>query len=372
MDSIVGLESRVSKLKKGDKKLFCDIFEISSVEGRLEIPPSFRAKVRQYFGTKDKGGEIIETEDEVVNRIETQKVVRTFNKWTGDGALFNWLRASRPSMRGEIEKERQRVDEHISESMRNCDFCEPAKYTPEDLFGRIKGKYCVTGANVAKYDGWSGMIYFGKHNPLKFTLKELSDYIETGFKWFEKVHRLDAGAKYPFLLWNCLEKSGASQVHGHAQLLMARGRYYAGIEMLQRAALEYAKKRKGGKYFDDLFEAHKMVNLGYGRGGVKVFVSLTPVKEKETVIIASNPSKSDKVKKVIFDVLRCFIDKLGVTCFNVTISMPAMDAGDDLPYIIRVVDRGSIFKATADIGAMELYANSVISTDPYGVIDVLK
>jgi len=39
---------------------------------------------------------------------------------------------------------------------------------------------------------------------------------------------------------------------------------------------------------------------------------------------------------------------------------------------VRIVDRGSIFKPTADMGGMELYGSSVIATDPYTVIKALR
>jgi len=42
------------------------------------------------------------------------------------------------------------------------------------------------------------------------------------------------------------------------------------------------------------------------------------------------------------------------------------------PYIIQIVDIGSIFKPTADISAMELYGSSVISDDPYGAIKAVN
>jgi hypothetical protein len=41
-------------------------------------------------------------------------------------------------------------------------------------------------------------------------------------------------------------------------------------------------------------------------------------------------------------------------------------------YVVRMVESGSIFKPTCDIGAMELHGSSVIATDPYVVIAALK
>jgi hypothetical protein len=49
-----------------------------------------------------------------------------------------------------------------------------------------------------------------------------------------------------------------------------------------------------------------------------------------------------------------------------------LDKEGEFPYIIRIVDRGSLLKSTADMGGMELYGSSVVADDPYKVIDVLK
>jgi len=374
MGSIIELQDKINELRSEDKKLFETIFDVYSSEGRLEIPSTFMAKVRKYFGSRDKDGRITESEEEVVERLRTQRVIRTYNKWTGEGALFNWLRASRPGMRSEEEIiQKGKVYEHIRKALENCDFCEPKKYTSEDVFGggRVEGKHCITGANIAKYDAWSGMVYFRRHNPLEFTQDEFSDYIETGLKWFERVHEHYPEFKYPFFMWNCLEKAGASQVHGHAQVLMGRGMHYAKVEVLRRIVQQYKEKR-GRNYFDDLFVAHDLVGLAFSDGHVRILVYLTPIKEKETIIITSTaPSLSDNAKRAIFGTLRCYIDKLGMASFNLTISMPAFGE-HDFPYVVRIVDRGNVFKSTADMGGMELYGSSVIATDPYTVVKALR
>ena len=42
------------------------------------------------------------------------------------------------------------------------------------------------------------------------------------------------------------------------------------------------------------------------------------------------------------------------------------------PPIARIVDRGDPANKTSDIGAMELYAASVISSDPFRLADALR
>ncbi len=374
MSSILDLEEKVNKLKEEDKesfKLFNSIFHVSSASGEIKIPGSFGEKVHTYFGNKDEEGNIIESKKEVIERIKTQKVVKTYNKWTGEGSLFNSLRASRPGMKPEERnQEQKKIQEYIENSKENCDFCEPEKYTPEDVFGRVQGKHCITGANIAKSDAWNSMIFFKKHNPLDFTLEELSDYIETGFKWFKKVNNYDKHLISPFFLWNCLPKAGASQVHGHAQILMTDDIHYAKPQFL-RKNFRNRMQLTGRNYFRDLYSIHKVLGLALD-SDVNGFASITPIKEKEFIIISKdNPSTSEGVKEAIYRVLRCYIDELGVSSFNLVISCPPF--GETfLPYVIRIVDRGSILKPTADMGAMELYGSSVISDDPYNVIKAVN
>lgn len=374
MNSIINLEDKINELKKTDNnsyKLFKSIFEFSSASGTMKIPSTFKKKLLSYFGNRDENGKFIESEEEVIERIRTQKVVKTYNKWTGEGSLFNSLRASRPGMKSEErENEKKRIKEYIEGSKRDCDFCDPKKYTPEDVFGRIEGKHCITGVNIAKYDAWSSIIFFNKHNPLDFDLEELSDYIDTGFKWFKKVNNQDKQFKFPFFLWNCLPKAGASQVHGHAQILMANNIPYAKMQFLRKMFRSYMRLT-GKNYFRDLYKVYSALGLAL-EGNVEGFASITPLKEKEFIIISkNNPSKDDNVKEAIYKVLRCYIDKLGVNSFNMVILCPEFRE-TMFPYIIRIVDRGSIFKPTADIGAMELYGSSVISDDPYNLIKAIN
>jgi hypothetical protein len=374
MNSILDIEETLNKLKEEDEdsfRLFNRIFHVSSATGSLEIPSSFSEKVRTYFGNKDPQGNITESKKEVIERIQTQKVVKTYNKLAGEGSMFNSLRASRPGMRPEERnQEQKKIHEYIEKSKEGCDFCEPEKYTPEDVFGRVQGKHCITGANIAKYDAWSSMIFFKKHDPLDFTQEELSDYIETGFKWFKKVYNHDKKFKSPFFLWNCLQKAGASQVHGHAQILMTDHIPYAKTQFLRRNFRNYMQLT-GRNYFKDLYSIHKLLGLTLD-SEINGFASITPVKEKEFIIISKDsPSKDEKVKETIYKILRCYIDELGVSSFNLAISCPSF--GERFfPYITRIVDRGSIFKPTADIGAMELYGSSVISDDPYSVIKAVN
>ena len=107
--------------------------------------------------------------------------------WTGEGAVFNSLRAQRPGLK--VKNGKNQLEKLIKNSAENCDFCNPEKSTPEDSFGRVKGKFCITAANLAKYDAWSSLLIFKKHNPLEFTQRNyliISKPLLTGFIRFTR------------------------------------------------------------------------------------------------------------------------------------------------------------------------------------------
>jgi hypothetical protein len=375
MNSILNLEKMVDHLRKTDEPSYDILKQIYSFNlgtGAQIIPDSFKTKILDYFGHRDSTGKIIESEEEIIARIEHQKIIKIYNLWTGEGALFSSLRADRPGIRGmDLQKEKNYLNQLIADSAKECDFCNPEKYTPEDIFGRVRGKYSITAANIAKYDVWSSLLIFRGHNPLEFSLGEFSDYIKTGFCWFKLVNMHDTHFKFPFFIWNCLPRAGASQVHGHCQILMSNTPY-AKVETLRKSYQQY-KIETGGDYFKDLYAVHSSLGLSGSHGDIHFFANITPIKEKEVIIISpENPSKSIEAKKTIYRILRCFIDILGVYSFNLSISCPPIDNERNFPYVIRIVDRGRILSSTADMGGMELYGSSVVADDPYKVISVLK
>lgn len=361
-------------LRETDQSAYCllkRIFKFDSQIGYQVIPDSFQKKVLDYFGRRDASGNIIEPLEEVVERIEKQKIIKITNRWTGESTLFNSLRADRPGIKGaDLEKEKKYVLQLIQKSEEGCDFCQAEKYTPEDVFGRIKGKYSITAANIAKYDVWSSLVIFKDHDPLNFSLDEFDDYLKTSFTWFEAVYNHHPQFIFPFFIWNCMPRAGASQIHGHCQMLMSK-EPYGGVETLMKAGHDY-KKKVGADYFNDLYQVHHSLGLSHENEDTHFFANITPLKEKEVVIISKNPFKDFQSKKTIFKILRCFIDVMGVFSFNLSISCPSLNKKEKFPYIIRIVDRGSLLKSTADMGGMELYGSSVVADDPYKIINILK
>ena len=351
--TVMRLDDIVAELSVEDRFAFEQVFHIAVTHGSLVPPESMEAWIEERFGS--------------VDAVRDQKIIKVTNTVTLEGVLFNWLRSSRPIWTGDasLEEELARVGSEP--------FDDPYSLTPEDTFGRVEGEWCVTASNIAKFDGYHGVIIFKEKHPLHFTREQIHDYLNTGERWAALAHREDPAAKYYFFLWNCLWRAGASLVHGHAQVLLGRDLHYAAIEHLRRSALMFeATNRKS--YFDAFYNAHEMVGAAFARNGVRVIANLAPVKEHEVILMADDVS--DSLKDRIYDVLTCLRDRVGVSSFNLVLYRPPLaptsESWDGFPVMVRIVDRGDPKTRTNDFGGMELYASSVIASDPLRLAQMLQ
>ncbi len=353
--TIANLDQLVESLPENLKRLFKRIFSVSVAVGSLVPPETMVEWIEQQFGS--------------VAKVKEQKIVKVTNLITYEGAIFNSLRALRPRQR----EDRLKVEARIIDRAKDDPLSNPLKDTPEDLFGRVKGKYSITASNIAKYDGFHGIIIFKDHNPLGFSRDEIIDYIDTGWKWAQKAHQLDPEAKYYFFLWNCLKKAGATLAHGHAQVTLSRDSHYAKIEALRLASYRY-QKEYGSNYFDDLYQVHSALGLALEKEGTRILTYLTPIKDKEVILLAKE--LSDSFKHRVYEVLACFRDIMHVTAFNLGIATPPLNSippeWQHFPVIARIVDRGYPWDGSSDFGTMELYAASIVSHDPFHLSQTLR
>jgi len=346
---ITDLEEMVNSLPSEEKILFGRIYAVNTVIGEQRFPATMEPWVEQQFGS--------------LEAVARQKIVRVSNLVTGEGTIFNQLRASRP-----VPRDNQSLEAQLEAARKNDSFANPLENTPEDLFGRVKGKHCITASNVAKFDGLHGLIIFNEFNPLKFTRERVVDYFDVAWEWAQKAHAMKPEAKYFFLIWNCLWRSAASINHGHCQLMLTGGRHYARIDALRRAALGY-QQQYGANYFDDLFRVHRSLGCALERDGVRILAHLTPYKDKEVVVISNELDLS--LKERVYEALACLRDRLGVASFNLSmVTRPLAateESWDGFPVLVRMVDRGNLNERASDIGGMSIYASSVVLSDPLEV-----
>ena len=352
------LPSLLAELPPHLATLWERLLHLDVSHGTLAPPERMHGWIERSFGS--------------VAAVTHQEVLRVTNRWSLEGAVFNRIRGLRPQQ-GRYQSD---IDQIIAANAGHNDdsgFCSPESGTPEDQFGRIRGRYCLSASNIAKYDGWHGVLIFDQHHPLNFTRERVEDYVQTALRWYEAVHTADARAIYPFFIWNCLWRSGASVIHGHAQMSVASSMAYPKVENLRRAAETY-QRQTNSAYFDDLWKLHRGLGLSLTNHNDSVhgFVSLTPVKEKEVVLFGRDPLE---LASSLYNVLDCFVAELGVQSFNASIILPPLAATSEswetMPMIVRVVDRGDPNSRASDIGAMELYAIPIIASDPFVVARAL-
>ena len=305
-----------------------------------------------------------------VDAVSAQRIVRVTNNVTMEGALFNDLRAMRPMEVKGVDEVRA-----VIASSANDPFDRPLEGTPADTFGRITGEYGITASNVAKYDGYHGVLVFNEHDPLApVDAAVMRDHLQTARRWGEAALAADPAARYLFVMWNCLWRAGGSIVHGHMQMTATRGTHYPKVEALRRQALAY-DEASARDYFDDLWLVHDALGLGVEIDGARVMASLVPIKEREVVIFGRPGGGEASLAEALSRVLAAY-RSMGVIAYNMALYLPPLAPdGEDwrrFPPIARLVDRGDPANKTSDIGAMELYAASVIATDPFRFIDALR
>ena len=352
--TIVDIRRAIDALETETRAVVDRLYSIDVTTSRLRVPPTMAPWVEQQFGS--------------VANVEEQTLVRIDNRVTGEGALFNSLRALRP-----VQTRAASTDNEIARSLESDALADPPASTPEDTFGRVANEHGVTAANVARYDAHHSLIVFGEPDPLSFTPDAVAGHVELALRWFDAAQTADPDARYPYLMWNCLWRAGGSLVHGHAQLSLARNRHYAKVERLRADADTY-RQAHGANYFDDLWHVHDALRLGIRVDEVQAIAVLTPLKEREVWVCL--PQFSPEHGRSLARVLRALIDGLGVQSFNVGVLMPPLDgrsaSWDGFPIVARIIDRGPLHSRTSDFGGMELFAQSVVAADPFEVARTLR
>lgn len=327
--------------------------------GSTDPPPELEPWLIETFGS--------------VEAVRQQTIIKVSNPVTLEATLFAPLRARRPvdgpsavrDLAAEVE------------ATRGDPFCHPETGTPAEADGRVRGTRVVTGANAALADGHHAVIVFDEHDPLDFDVELVLDVLRTGRAWAERARESDPASVNYLLIWNCLWRAGGSIIHGHAQALLGSGTHYARIERLRRDVATYAAAYDGD-LVEELVAVHRSVGLAIDVGeGVTVVANLTPVKERELLVIgtAGMEETDERFAGAVARTLLAYRDRIGVRSFNLAVWRPPLAdaAGWELvPPIARIVDRGDPSQRPSDIGAMELYGTPIVGSDPYELIDALR
>ncbi len=171
----------------------------------------------------------------------------------------------------------------------------------------------------------------------EFKLQMVIDFMMASRQFLTLVHRHDAEAGYPILLWNHLPPSAASMVHPHIQILAdARPTPYQ--RNLLDASREYLGKT-GRSFWSDMVREERQRGERYiaENESVAVIASFAPQGNREAQIIFKSVSNLEDLKEVdiegfadcIIKLLKSY-KEMGVNSFNLsTFSAPL---GEGLEY----------------------------------------
>jgi hypothetical protein len=337
------------------------LLDVTVADGTTDPPPELTAWIERHFGS--------------VDAVRQQQIVRVTDRWRLEGALFAPLRSRRPASASTFG-----AFEQLVVTTRGDEFCHPETGTPADTWGRIRGRRSITAANAAKYDGRHGVVILDRHDPRAFDHESVIDMLHVGHEWADRGRNEDPAARNYILIWNCGPRAGGSIVHGHAQVLLGRDPHYAGVERLRRAAIAY-RAATGEMLLPDLAAVHRDLGLVVEESdGVTVFASLTPVKERELWVLgrAGMDEREPRFADAVARMALGYRDVIGVRAFNLVLQRPPIDVDaradgwELLPPVVRLVDRGDPDSRSSDIGAMELYAASVVGSDPFTLAEELR
>lgn len=305
--------------------------------------------------------------------LQHQQMVKVLNRWQGQVAKFNSARRQR--LREATDDSWIRAS--IAKKASQDDFCT-GRFRVDGLLPPIKGTHCEVSLSIASADAFHGVMPFEKHDPFIVPAQEeFLDRLEVAARFFVTANLIDDRAMYSSFMQNNLSQAGASiGYHGHAQVQQGKGFHEGAMEQLFDIQQRY-REITGRNYLPDLIKAHQAVGLGVEKQGLHILPVLTPIKERQLLILAD--CFGQEQQEVLWKVFIHYTgpDGLGVSAFNFSIAYrPAGDGREwsSMPAaVISLVDRGSVGSLNSDIGGSELLlGSSVVAADPYTLQDSLR
>ncbi len=303
----------LEKIKDINQEIFQRIFEIRKINLNLENFENFP-------------------------EFQKQELLFIKDKILGLEAIFNFSRKKRPQPRTETKIENEPDP-----------FCNAHNLTPIDELGRLENESALTAANLSKMADYHSLIIFKKHNFTDLTEKDFEEALNLTQQWFEKIKNLDQAILTQILIWNYHYRAAASILHPHFQVLAYK-------EVPQRLIdwqknIENYRNEFRSDYLTDYFQLAQELGLGKRLKNLKVWLSLTPFKEK-TIFFEGD-------LKDFWQILEKLIQN-GTQSFNICYIYQA-------PYFKNFgffVDRGEVNTRNSDFGTLEIFGLPVVSYNP--------
>ncbi|GIW65775.1 MAG: hypothetical protein KatS3mg094_294 [Candidatus Parcubacteria bacterium] len=314
------LFKRLNRLKNKERNIFNRIFEIIDEKAYLKLTP----KLLKNF-----------------SQAQNQTIVIIRNKILNQETHFNFWR----SIRKEPRKNNELKNEYDP-------FCDVYNLTPEDNFGRLENKSAITASNLAKSTKNHSLVIFKKHF---FNKNDIKNSFSLAIEWFSKFN-----SSYRIIIWNYGYRAGASIFHPHLQIF-ALDYLPLKINYLFEKFKEYKNKYRSD-YLEDIFLLSKSLKLGKNINNLKACINLTPFKDDEIIFFNQGGIKNN-LEGLTNLVYKYYF--LGIENFNFFV----IEYNSNI--LGFTVNRGEANKINSDIGALEIYAFSVVGFNPFNLANKL-
>lgn len=320
-------------------------------------------------------------------KFRNQTLLRIINPYLLKSTSFNTSRAQRNGDSNKLSDEDRDFIENQIQGSKPFNDVEANTPIPSFLEERIYGEHCKGCTNLSKFADVHDIVVFNEPNPLKFNYEQLENYIKVAFQMLDlskeaKIKKEGLNKNeifYNSIGWNSLWKAGSSIPWGHLQTLLYGGDSFPPISTFSKIqAFKNYRRNHKSNLFNDIYEIHKGLDLGFSHENTDIFASLTPIKEKEIIMHTHYQNEEERKGLVIplYRALKSLIEDFSVNSFNVLVSQfPLRELGisNSSMYTTRIVDRGNISTRTGDIAFSELLnEESVVASDPFEVIEKVR
>lgn len=311
----------------------------------------------------------------VLQSVEKQTLVFVQSRHLAQEAVLNPFRARR-SGRAIPSDPAAIVDRELAE--KGCQWCDPSRWHVSqtnrliDEFGGVSsadGRFRA-GPNWARLSTVSGMVYGDElaHNLFRLTASDFASLFATASDYIDRAKQHRPGARYFVCFLNGGPRSAGSVAHAHVQVVGREDSHFGLAEQVARCCPQ--------DYWQRLADVHEALGLAHHSGASSAWANLCPVKERDVTLTSPDLVTG---AKVVFDVLQSLI-RNGTTSFSLAAILKPDGAAagtrfhhdrrfSHWPEVVwRLVDRGDVRSAHADIGALELLGGTAaVATDPWDV-----
>lgn len=280
---------------------------------------------------------------ELFPNLVEQKITIVKDKILEKETVFNISRAKRP-----IPQEKEEISDEYDP------FCNGDSKTIKDEIGFLENNSAKIVANISKMAPYHSVLYFKKHDFDDLNENDFVLAIDLASKWFEEIKN-KFQTKTEILIWNFHYRAAASILHPHFQLLA----YYHNLNLIESLKNKFEKYKSNyqSDYLEDYFYLMKFLGLGKEFGNFKIWLNLTPRKEKEINFYGILNERNSRILwQTIF-----LLTKSGTETFNLFYIFEN-DLFKNLGFF---VDRGPKNKKISDFGTLEVFSHSVVSYNPF-------